>query len=346
MTTLRILLTVGLLGLGSATRKNQLLLSPEYLELKQEPKSSEEELIFELSVEEEQVVGGFDLSLDLDFTAKVDQEKAQNLQEEFEEFVEDLLPESFLEQEETDSEVSDLDVVFEVVSQSGINQLDIEIDSKQDMLDRVNQEISDLESTESEEQENCLSNTTCESCTLNSGCVWCPEDNSCVEGDENGPQEGTCSNYQHGQCTILDCDSYTSCSSCLNNSACGWCASDSTCYEAENAECSDEDLYYIESEENNFCPEEDTETFTVLYSTEDQKADKLDELELIKQNLEQDIDWLQEEKEELLETMEDYGTSFLQKRMTMEPNVEQEDFLQLGMRRYGSQNFLQQFLNY
>ena len=172
-------------------------------------------------------------------------------------------------------------------------------------------EISDLEQS-LDIEETCSSYESCASCTTHSGCVYCPEEDLCVEGTIEGPSDYTCASFDFGQCSGVYCQSYDDCSSCINNAKCGWCDSSNECfnYDAEEVDCDSDDVYNVYAT-NNYCPSDDSGNYIVLYSTEDDETDKLQELEARAIDLNFDIARLEEDLSELDSLAEDYP-SFLE----------------------------------
>jgi hypothetical protein len=185
-------------------------------------------------------------------------------------------------------------------------ELENELDIKRDELNSVQEQIADLES-ELNTPKTCADYGFCSSCTLNSACVWCPAENLCVDGTAAGPQEGSCDNFEYGQCASLDCDEFFSCAECVNNPGCGWCEGTQLCYEGgdNTGECENEQFYYAYAESNNVCPGGNRD-YIIIYSTEDQQRDQLRELQERRADLLSDIERIQGQIQDLNNLAEAY----------------------------------------
>lgn len=102
--------------------------------------------------------------------------------------------------------------------------------------------ISNLLQTNQEE--GCRSNNTCEACGEDDGCAWCPNEGKCYSADDAASR---CEVYAT-ECSAQEfsCTVYSNCDECLSIVDCGWCgfclSIDTMEYDClDNYTCSDQD---------------------------------------------------------------------------------------------------------
>lgn len=73
---------------------------------------------------------------------------------------------------------------------------------------------------------------SCNQCTQDARCGWCTNTQSCKNGNNYGPDDGSCSgvywNRNPGECDL--CKNYQNCGQCTNDQSCGWCSNTGTCH--------------------------------------------------------------------------------------------------------------------
>jgi Plexin repeat len=110
--------------------------------------------------------------------------------------------------------------------------------------------ISDLEAANKQANEDCGLLSNCDECTQVSSCVWCLDYSTCIAGDQYGPSENTCKEFNYNSCD--DCNKYKNCTDCLNSTECGWCNSNGICFEYQLSNNCIND--YIRTSNLGFCP--------------------------------------------------------------------------------------------
>lgn len=106
----------------------------------------------------------------------------------------------------------------------------------------------------------------CSGCVSAFKCGWCTNSKTCMDGNQLGPLNSTCTNWDYGWCRGESCASYRSCFSCIKDPFCGWCGASHACLDGnaggsvppsrcksnwyKNAACQEEGIVYDEMMED------------------------------------------------------------------------------------------------
>lgn len=171
---------------------------------------------------------------------------------------------------------------------------------------RVEAKLQPLRDLYVKESKNCKEHLSCDTCKTSKSCVWCTVEEKCVNGDEQGPTEGDCSDYLYQECSYPGCEEYQDCESCISDPVCGWCSIGHSCYESTSIEIGDCDFeYFYHSEGNTSCPAYQAKVSTYSDNTDEVLLSEIQSLESILQDISSEIEYLKDCKSEIVRKASD-----------------------------------------
>lgn len=130
--------------------------------------------------------------------------------------------------------------------------LDDEVFQREYELEDVREEIQEVKIQINDAAGTCSLYAGCLACTQDQACVWCSALGTCVTGDQIGPLNYECEDFEYRQCTQRSCSEYESCAECMTDRTCEWCIGGSGCGAAGSTNC--DSAFLVREVSGGSCP--------------------------------------------------------------------------------------------
>lgn len=143
-------------------------------------------------------------------------------------------------------------LAVQLISEAVGTILDDEIFQRESELDDIREEIQEVKIQINDAAGTCALYAGCLACTQDQACVWCSALGSCVTGDQLGPLNYECDDFEYRQCPQRNCNEYESCAECMTDSACEWCIGGSGCGATGTTNC--DSSFLVREVSGGSCP--------------------------------------------------------------------------------------------